>query len=98
MNRAASRALIPARVVGRSRKAATALSIVELKSVGAGAGISALGGVGGGIGNVFGNFVAGVARNPAMEPKLLGLAVLGFALTEATGMIAVAISIIILYG
>jgi len=53
-----------------------------------GGALSAIGiaGAGVGIGVVFGSLVLGVARNPSLEERLTKIAILGFALTEATAL------------
>ena len=53
------------------------------KLIGAGLATIALAGVGVGIGNIFGSFVAGALRNPEAAPRVFGNVLLGFALTEA---------------
>jgi F-type H+-transporting ATPase subunit c len=65
-----------------------------------GAGLAAIGVIGGGVGvgTVWGYYMAAVARNPSMEDKLRTPAFLGFALSEATALFALVIALIILYG
>ena len=65
--------------------------------VGAGAAAIGLAGAGIGIGNVFGSLIIGVARNVALRDMLFSYAILGFALSEATGLFALMISMLILY-
>ena len=67
------------------------------KLIGAGIATIALGGVGIGIGNIFGNFIAGSMRNPAAAPKVFGNVLLGFALVEAIGLFALVIAMLILF-
>jgi F0F1-type ATP synthase membrane subunit c/vacuolar-type H+-ATPase subunit K len=57
----------------------------------------ALAGVGIGIGNIFGSFVAGALRNPAAAPKVFGNVLLGFALTEAIALFALLIALLLLF-
>ena len=47
-----------------------------------GVGLGALG-AGVGIGNIFGTLVSSIARNPAARDQVVGIGMLGFALTEA---------------
>ncbi len=64
-----------------------------------GAGLAAIGVLGGGIGVgiVFGNYFNAAARNPSMKDELRTYAFLGFALSEATSLFALVIALIILY-
>ena len=57
----------------------------------------ALAGVGVGIGNIFAALVNSVARNPRARDNVFGLAILGFALTEAVALYALVIAFIILF-
>ena len=57
----------------------------------------ALAGVGVGMGNIFGSFVAGALRNPAAAPRVFGNLLLGFALTEAIALFALVIAMLILF-
>ncbi len=50
-----------------------------------------------GIGNIFSALITGVARNPASRDRVFGLAILGFALTEAVALYALVIAFIILF-
>jgi F-type H+-transporting ATPase subunit c len=67
------------------------------KAIGAGAAAIGLAGAGVGIGTVFGALITGVSRNVALRPTLFQYAILGFALSEATGLFALMISMLILY-
>lgn len=67
------------------------------KAIGAGAAAIGLAGAGIGIGTVFGALINAVARNVALKDQLFSYAVLGFALSEATGLFALMISMLILY-
>jgi F-type H+-transporting ATPase subunit c len=67
------------------------------KLIGAGLATIALAGVGVGIGNIFGNFVAGALRNPAAVPRVFGNVLLGFALTEAIALFALLIALLLLF-
>jgi F-type H+-transporting ATPase subunit c len=67
------------------------------KLIGAGIAAIALAGAGAGIGIIFGNYLAGALRNPAAAPAQFPNLLLGFALTEATGLFGLAISFIILF-
>ncbi|RYE12149.1 MAG: F0F1 ATP synthase subunit C [Rickettsiales bacterium] len=64
-----------------------------------GAGIATLGliGAGIGVGNVFSALIQGVSRNPSLRGQLFTYAILGFALSEATGLFALMMSFLILY-
>ncbi|GJL89413.1 MULTISPECIES: F0F1 ATP synthase subunit C [unclassified Minwuia] len=67
------------------------------KLIGAGLATIALAGVGVGIGNIFGNFVAGALRNPGAANRVFGNVLLGFALTEAVALFALVIAFLILF-
>ena len=73
--------------------AATALG----KLIGAGLAVIALGGVGAGIGNIFGSFVSGALRNPEAAPRVFGNVLLGFALVEAVALYALVIAMLLLF-
>ena len=57
-----------------------------------GMGLAALG-----LGNIFGNFLSGALRNPSAAPGQFTNLVLGFALTEALGIFAFAVALILLF-
>jgi F-type H+-transporting ATPase subunit c len=67
------------------------------KNVGAGLATIGLVGAGIGVGVVFGSLISGVARNPQMGQQLFSYAILGFALTEAVGLLALMMSFLILF-
>ena len=73
------------------------MDLASAKMVGAGLAVIALSGGGIGIGNIFGALVSSVARNPAARDRVFGLAILGFALTEAVALYALVIAFIILF-
>jgi len=64
-----------------------------------GAGLATIGlvGAGTGVGIVFGSLVSGVSRNPSIENALFRLSILGFALTEAVGLLALMMAFLLLY-
>jgi len=64
-----------------------------------GAGLATMGviGAGVGIGVVFGGLLISISRNPAKEQKLMQMVLLGFALTEAMGLLAIMMAFLILY-
>ena len=64
-----------------------------------GAGIAAVGlaGAGVGVGIVFSALIQGSSRNPSVKNQLFQYAVLGFALSEATGLFALMVSFMILF-
>jgi F-type H+-transporting ATPase subunit c len=64
-----------------------------------GAGIAALG-IGAaavGVGNLFGQFLGGALRNPAAADGQFGRLILGFAVTEALGIFALLIALLLLF-
>jgi ATP synthase F0 subunit c len=64
-----------------------------------GAGLAAIGVIGGGIGvgQVWAQYMNAAARNPSMEGSLRTWAFVGFALSEATALFAMVIAFIILF-
>jgi F-type H+-transporting ATPase subunit c len=70
---------------------------VGLKYVGVG--LSALGMLGAavGVGNIFAGLVNGISRNPSVEPKLMKSAFIGAALSEAMGLFAFLIALMLLF-
>jgi len=73
------------------------MDLVSAKNIGAGIAVIALAGVGVGIGNIFAALVSSVARNPSARDNVFGLAILGFALTEAVALYALVIALVILF-
>ena len=67
------------------------------KLIGAGAATIGLAGTGAGIGIVFGALMIAYGRNPSLKNELFGYAILGFALSEATGLFALMIAFLILF-
>jgi F-type H+-transporting ATPase subunit c len=64
-----------------------------------GAGLATIGvaGSGMGIGVVFAGLLVSLSRNPSKEDRLVQLALLGFALSEAIGLLALMVAFLILY-
>lgn len=67
------------------------------KLIGAGMATIGLVGAGAGAGIVFGSLIQALARNPQEEQRLFRYAILGFALTEAIGLLALMMAFLILY-
>lgn len=67
------------------------------KYIGSGLATIGLSGAGVGIGVVFSGLITGVARNPAMRAQLFSYAILGFALSEATGLFSLMMAFLLLY-
>jgi F-type H+-transporting ATPase subunit c len=68
------------------------------KMVGAGLATIGLVGAGAGAGIVFGSLLIGLSRNPQLSKELFKFAILGFALTEAVGLLALMMAFLILFG
>ena len=66
------------------------------KSIGAGLATIGVVGAGAGIGIVFAGLVIAVGRNPGKEARLIQLTLLGFALAEAMGLLAIMMAFLIL--
>jgi F-type H+-transporting ATPase subunit c len=73
------------------------MKVEAAKLIGAGMATIGLVGAGAGVGIVFGSSIQALARNPQLEQKLFRFAILGFALTEAVGLLALTMSFLILY-
>lgn len=71
--------------------------IQSSKIIGTGLATTGLIGAGVGIGIVFGALIIGVARNPGLRGQLFSYAILGFALSEATGLFALMMAFLLLY-
>lgn len=67
------------------------------KMIGSGAATSGLIGAGAGIGTVFGSLIIGYSKNPRLQKQLFSYAILGFALTEAMGLLALMMAFLILW-
>lgn len=67
------------------------------KFIGAGLAAIGLAGAGAGIGIVFSGLITATSRNPALRPQLFQYAILGFALSEATGLFALMVSFLLLF-
>ena len=68
-----------------------------MKMLAAGIAVTALNGVGIGIGIIFHGLLESVARNPRLSSKLFGYALLGFALTEAIALFTLMITFLLLF-
>ena len=65
------------------------------KLIGAGIAMSGMIGAGIGVGNIFGNFLAGALRNPSAAASQVGNLFVGAALAEALGILAFVMGILI---
>lgn len=74
------------------------MDVEAARMIGAGLAVLPLAGVGVGLGMIFGNFLSGAFRNPSAAAQNQTTLLLGFALTEATGLFGFAIAAIILFG
>lgn len=71
--------------------------LVGFKAIGAGAACSGLIGAGVGIGLVFAALLRAYSINPKVKNQLFAYAILGFALSEAIGLLALVMACIILF-
>lgn len=71
--------------------------IIGSKSIGAGLATIGVVGAGAGIGIVFAGLLVAISRNPQKEARLVQLTLLGFALAEAMGLLAIMMAFLILY-
>jgi len=67
------------------------------KVLGAGVATISLVGAGAGVGIVFGSLLMSVARNPGIKATLFQYAILGFALTEAVGLLGLMMAFLLLF-
>ena len=67
------------------------------KYIGAGLACIGMGGVGVGLGNLFGQFLTGALRNPSAADGQRPTLLLGFALTEALGIFCLLIAFLLLF-
>jgi F-type H+-transporting ATPase subunit c len=67
------------------------------KLIGAGIATISLVGAGAGVGVVFGGLLVAVARNPGVKGELFQYAILGFALTEAVGLLGLMMAFLLLF-
>jgi len=74
------------------------MELEAAKQIGAGIAAIALGGAGIGIGTIFGNYLAGALRNPSAAAGQFTNLLIGFALTEFTGLLGFVVAMIILFG
>ncbi|MDO6962634.1 F0F1 ATP synthase subunit C [Rhizobium alvei] len=68
------------------------------KYIAAGIACLGMGGAALGLGNIFGNFLAGALRNPSAADGQFGRLVFGFAVTEALGIFSLLIALLALFG
>ncbi|MBX5454648.1 MAG: F0F1 ATP synthase subunit C [Acidobacteriia bacterium] len=73
------------------------MELAAAKALGAGLAVISLAGVGVGIGHIFSSLVSSLARNPSARGNVFGLAILGFALTEAVALYALMMAFLILF-
>lgn len=71
--------------------------IAAAKLIGAGLCIVSVGGVGIGIGIIFGNLILAISRNPVLKAELFSNALLGFALCEAMGLLSILMAFFLLF-
>lgn len=69
----------------------------SLKFIGVGLSSIAMLGAAIGIGNIFSSLINGIARNPEAEDKMLKAAFIGAGLTEAMGLFAFLISLLLIF-
>ena len=67
------------------------------KMIGAGMATVSLAGAGTGVGIVFGYLLKSVSKNPSLKAELFRFAILGFALTEAVGLLGLMVAFLILF-
>ena len=73
------------------------MDLASAKLIGAGLAAIGVGAAAAGVGNVFGSFLESALRNPAAADGQQGRLYIGFAAAELLGLMAFAVSMIILY-
>lgn len=73
------------------------MEVGAAKLIGAGLAVIALFGVGMGVGQIFSNLLAAIARNPSVKNEVMVPAYIGAALTEAIGILAFTVAMILLF-
>ena len=73
------------------------MDLASAKVIGAGLAAIGVGAAAAGVGIVFGSFLQGALRNPAAAGGQTGTLYIGFAAAELLGLMAFAVSMIILY-
>lgn len=73
------------------------IDIQAFKVLGAGLATISLVGSGAGVGIVFGSLLISFARNPGLQQQLFQYAILGFALTEAVGLLGLMMAFLLLF-
>ena len=71
--------------------------LASAKIIGAGLATIGLTGAGIGIGLVFAALINSTSRNPSLKGQLFSYTILGFALTEAVGLLALMMAFLILF-
>ena len=74
------------------------MEVEAAKFLGAGLAVIGVAGAGVGIGTIFASFIQAVGRNPAAQPAVFPMTMLGFALVEAIALYALVIALVILFG
>ena len=69
----------------------------SFKMLGSGMATSGIIGAGAGIGIIFAGLLIAYSRNPGLQKTLFSYAILGFALTEAMGLLALMMASLILF-
>ena len=67
------------------------------KLIGAGLAAIGIGAAAAGVGNIFGQFLSGALRNPSAADGQFGRLIFGFAVTEALGIFAFLIALLLLF-
>lgn len=73
------------------------MELQYFKVLGAGLATISLVGSGAGVGIVFGSLLISYSRNPGLQQQLFQYAILGFALTEAVGLLGLMMAFLLLF-
>jgi F-type H+-transporting ATPase subunit c len=73
------------------------MDVEAAKMIGAGIAAIGTGAAGIGVGNLFGQYLQGALRNPSASDGQFGRQIFGFAVTEALGIFALLISLLLLF-
>ena len=70
---------------------------IAAKYIGAGIACIGMAGAGIGLGQIFGQYLAGALRNPSAADGQFGRLIFGFAITEALGIFSLLVALILLF-
>lgn len=73
------------------------MEVEAAKAIGAGLATLGMIGAGIGVGNIFGNFLAGALRNPSAAPSQMANLFVGIAFAEALGIFSFLVALLLMF-